>query len=180
MKDDPGPCPVALYVLCAPGRIVRNRVGDGEMNVSTETSGRAQLDDILLRTSQGKASFEELAEALVRLENLVEIIPKGEFARFMGDMDQALKEKGYGNVKVNDAEQSQVAGIRTEDGHFVPWVFTGDAIAREFAVAKGMIQPDEALSLITRPPDAVGCQGALGNGGRDRNRRFPHLAPSGE
>lgn len=125
------------------------------MNQSTIVDQRKRLEDILLRASRGKASFEELAEALGRLENLVQIIPTGDFTRFMGDLDQALKEKGYGKVTVNDAEQPRVAGIRTKDDQFVPWVFTSDAIAREFAVAKGMIKPDESLSMITRPPDAV-------------------------
>lgn len=125
------------------------------MNQSATVDERERLEEILLRTSQGKASFEELAGALSRLENLVEIIPTGDFTRFMGDLDQALEEKGCGNVTVHDAEQPRVAGIRTEDGRFVPWVFTDDAMAREFAVARGMIKPDESLSMITRPPEAV-------------------------
>ncbi len=125
------------------------------MNENSTMEDLGLLEDVLLRTSRGQASFEELAESLNQLENVVQIIPSGEFTRFMGDMNQALKDKGYGNVNANDAEQPRVAGIRTEDGRFVPWVFTDDAIAREFAIAKGMIQPDEALSLITRPPDVV-------------------------
>lgn len=125
------------------------------MSETITTVDRSSLEDILQRTSRGTASFEELAEAFHRMENLVQIVPKAEMVRFMGDLNHALKEKGYGNVKVNDAEQPRVAGIQTQNGLFVPWVFTSDDIAREFAVAKGMIQADEALSMITRPPATV-------------------------
>jgi len=120
------------------------------MMQGTVAEERNRLDDVLLRASRGEATFNELAGELSRLENLVQVMPDGEHERLMGEA-QATRAGGA----VRDVDALKVTGIKTADGGFVPWVFTDDALAREFAVGRGMIEPDGDLPLLIRPPEAV-------------------------
>jgi hypothetical protein len=96
-----------------------------------------------------------MARALAEIEQLTILIRPGDFRRFLSDMDAALEEKGIGNVTVRDAEVPRQVGILTKDG-FVPQVFTDDHLAREFAVATGLIEPHEAMAMTTaRPADVL-------------------------
>ena len=111
--------------------------------------------DILTRASRGEASFGEMAHALSEIEHLTILIQPGDFRRFLSDVDTAMRKKGIGNVTVRDTEAPAQVGIVTEKG-FVPQVFTDDDLAREFAVATGIIAPDEAMAMtMVRPVDVL-------------------------
>jgi hypothetical protein len=116
--------------------------------------------DVLRRTSQGQASFPELAEYLKSLPNMVLMSSPKEFARYMEDLEAAKKERERKveagelpaseiHVKVTDVESPRLHGIQTQTG-FVPRVFTSDDLARQFAVASGLIEPDAALPFMTK------------------------------
>jgi hypothetical protein len=109
------------------------------------------LIELMRRTARGDGTYRELADALERLDGLILPVPPADFARFMGELDNALEEKGYGNVTVNDAEKPRGIGLTLKDGRFVQQIFTNDDEAREFAVTSGLIQPDEALAMQSTP-----------------------------
>lgn len=134
--------------LQADGLLVQ---GGGEMNQGTVVGERGRLDAVLLRASRGEASYRELAGELILLEDMVQFVPDGEHSRLRREAQQAASsEKALG-----DGDAPKVAGIRTADGGFVPWVFTDDVLAREFAVARGIIEPDGEMPLILRSAEAV-------------------------
>ncbi len=116
--------------------------------------------DVLRRTSRGQAGFQELAEYLKSLPNMVLMSSPKEFARYMEDLDEARKERERKvaagelpeseiHVKVTDVENLRLNGIQTQDG-FVPRVFTNDELARRFAVTSGLIEPDAAMPFTTK------------------------------
>jgi hypothetical protein len=121
------------------------------MKQETVAGEMRRLDEVLLRASRGEASFNELAGELNRLESMVQIVPDGEHSRLRSEAQQAAP----GERVVHENDALKVAGIKTVDGGFVPWVFTDDALAREFAVGRGIIEPHGEVPLLIRSPDAV-------------------------
>jgi hypothetical protein len=111
------------------------------------------LSNLLGRVRRGQADIEELASAVSELEFMCSVTPPGDAARYMADLDAAVKEKGIGNVRVGDAAPARMAGTNDDAGAFLPYYFTDDDIAREWAVLTGLIEPQESVMLTTMSPD---------------------------
>ncbi len=110
------------------------------------------LVEALRRTNRGEGDRHEMAGALAGHESLYIIVPPADLSRWMGDLDNALKEKGYGKLKTSDAEKPRYVGLTTEEGAFVPRAFSDDTLAHEYAVLCGLIDPGEAMAFMTRSP----------------------------
>ncbi len=110
-----------------------------------------ELMEVLGRAHSGDASPEELAAALGPLEHLSACVPQGEMIRFLEDLDTAVAEKGFGNVKTQDAATPRLHGITLPDGGFLPCVFVDDDVAREHAVLEGLIEPDATAPFMAKP-----------------------------
>jgi hypothetical protein len=105
--------------------------------------------EVLRRASRGEATFHELAEVLAGLDGLLLIAPPGDTVRFFKDLDAALGPNRDRRVTVKDAPPPRPHGMDTSEG-FVLFVFTDDRLAREYAVTKGIIAPDDVLSFLSK------------------------------
>jgi hypothetical protein len=112
------------------------------------------ISGVSRKAQQGEASFAELARALESLPELITIVPRSDFKRFLHDLDSAVRVKGVGNVRTSDAETPRIAGLQMSDGGFVPYAFTHPDWAREHAIGSGVVQAGEVLSSIQCSPRA--------------------------
>ena len=96
--------------------------------------------ETLQEISEGRSSYRDLVRCLTEIESMIILTTPTGWQSFFGDLDNALAEKGYGNVKMKDAREPQPLGLNSEDGKFFPYIFTHHDIARHFAVKKGVIK----------------------------------------
>ncbi|MGA1824769.1 MAG: SseB family protein [bacterium] len=95
--------------------------------------------EILERTSKGKATFIEFASALKSLKKMITLVPPANVAQFVHSIDEVQKEKSTPSIY----------GITIQDGTFVPYIFTNDTIAREYAKSSGMSKPETGISFVS-------------------------------
>ncbi|HPR64397.1 MAG TPA: hypothetical protein PK014_09270 [Thermoanaerobaculia bacterium] len=120
----------------------------------------SDLSPILRRAAQGEATFKELGEAL-RDQKLTLVISPADFADHMQRMESARKEReekvargelpeSEVHVKWQDVGDPPCSGMTTAEGHFIPFAFTNDTLARSFAIDTGVIQSEDAIPFLSK------------------------------
>ena len=106
------------------------------------------VERVLESASEGGVSFDELAEALDYFDQMAMVLPNESAVEFLSGLNEALDEKGMGEpVKASDAEAPEPAGTTDDQGRFVPYVFTSNEAADEYARLTG--EGDEEGNVFT-------------------------------
>ena len=80
--------------------------------------------ETLQEISEGRSSYRDLARCLKEVESMIIVTSPVGWQNFFGDLDNALEEKGFGNVKMHDAREPQPLGLESKDGKFYPYIFS--------------------------------------------------------
>lgn len=97
--------------------------------------------DVLTRSQRGGVSFKEISSVLALLDGMHLMVSQADSQRMLDDLDEQLIKNGYGNVKAGGGLTPKILGVTTDDGGFLPRVFTSSEVMHEYAVSSGKIEP---------------------------------------